>query len=73
MFGTAMEITFSSTQAKLVTIMGLAVGMLVALLLVGPGVRMLIKWARMVALLLWIRRCEEAFYLNEAGDGVDYR
>lgn len=45
MFGLLPSIPWGSTQTELVTIMGYAVAMLVALLLVSLGVRMLIKWS----------------------------
>lgn len=41
-----IEATFASTQTALVTEMGYAVALVVALLLIGLGVRMLVKWSR---------------------------
>ena len=41
-----IEATFASTQTALVTEMGYGVALVVALLLIGLGVRMLIKWSR---------------------------
>lgn len=38
--------TFASTQASLVTELGYGVALVVALLLIGLGVRMLIKWSK---------------------------
>lgn len=38
--------TFASTQTALVTELGYGVALVVALLLIGLGVRMLIKWSK---------------------------
>lgn len=43
---TTLETTFSSTQSQLVTELGYGVALVVALLLIGLGVRMLVKWSR---------------------------
>jgi predicted transporter len=39
--------TFASTQTSLLTQMGYGVALVVALLLLGIGIRMLVKWAKM--------------------------
>lgn len=41
-----IETTFNTTQASLVTEIGYGVALVVALLLIGLGVRMLIKWSK---------------------------
>ena len=41
-----IESTFSTTQASLITELGYGVALVVALLLIGLGVRMLIKWSK---------------------------
>jgi len=44
--GTPIEDTFTSTKAALTTELGYGVALVVALLLIGLGVRMLIKWSK---------------------------
>jgi predicted transporter len=41
-----IETTFASTQASLLTELGYGVALVVALLLVGLGVRMIVKWSK---------------------------
>jgi len=42
----AISATFTSVQSSLVTELGYGVALVVALLLIGLGVRMLIKWSK---------------------------
>jgi len=44
--GDSISTVFTTTQASLVTEMGYGVALVVALLLIGLGVKMLIKWSK---------------------------
>ncbi len=44
---TGIETVFTTTQASLVTEIGYGVALVVALLVIGLGVRMLVKWSKL--------------------------